>query len=262
MTCYLLTKGRLQRQYTLSWLPPDMVDDVVVVCPPDEADAYRLLYPYRVQVTEAPGVGAIRQEVLDAHSVTDRGPYVMFLDDDLRFYVRRDDKPTNTYSPPRRGVEVLQAFQAVRAGFDRGYSFVGLAHRSGANRETAKHLLNRRLYAAWACDVAVARQRGFRTDRLPLMEDFDFQLQWLTAGYDTLTVNWYIQDNSAGPNAAGGCSTYRTPELQRECAHQLEALWPGLVRAVEKRPKGEWFEGQSTRWDVTIQWKKARAQAA
>jgi len=60
--------------------------------------------------------------------------------------------------------------------------------------------------------------------------------------------------NQHGSNLAGGCSHYRTQEVQEESARKLAELHPGLVSVVKKAAKN-W--GWAERTDVTVGWKKA-----
>jgi hypothetical protein len=100
----------------------------------------------------------------------------------------------------------------------------------------------------------VLKKEGVRFDRLPVMEDFDVALQLLRKGYPSLTLNNWVQDQSTS-NAPGGCSTYRSLEVQAKGAKGLARLHPNVVKLVEKTTKGAW--GGGTRTDVQVAWKKA-----
>ena len=61
--------------------------------------------------------------------------------------------------------------------------------------------------------------------------------------------------NQGGSGSAGGCSTYRTPEIQAEAAHKLHEHHRPFVKVVKKTTKTAWGGGERT--DVIVQWKKA-----
>jgi hypothetical protein len=86
------------------------------------------------------------------------------------------------------------------------------------------------------------------------MEDFDVTLQLLRKGHRNAVLNQWAQDQGTS-NAPGGCSTYRTPEVQAAGAYGLQKLHPDFVTVVDKETKQAW--GGGVRKDVRIAWKKA-----
>jgi hypothetical protein len=215
----------------------------------DEVEALRARgYP----VLECPvrGIAAKRQWILDQHDGD--GPLVM-MDDDLEFYCRRTDDPRklrNLRSPAEFDIMMEDLLDLLLAS-----PLVGIANRAGSQNDTGPVLRNKRMHDVLGIDPAIAREHGFRFDRLPLMEDFDFILQHLTAGYDALVLNSYAKGDR-GSNAPGGCSVYRDRLGQATAALDLCLLWPGFVRPRQVRASGDdsvW----SQRTDVTVQWARA-----
>jgi hypothetical protein len=86
------------------------------------------------------------------------------------------------------------------------------------------------------------------------MEDFDIQLQLLRKGMPSISINTMVQ-NQRGSGLEGGCSTYRTVEIQEEAARTLQSYHPEFVSVVQKQTKSAW--GGGVRTDVVIQWRKA-----
>jgi hypothetical protein len=93
---------------------------------------------------------------------------------------------------------------------------------------------------------------------MKVMEDFDVALSLLTKGYENAIINT-VAHNQKGSGAVGGCSVWRTPQVQAQAALKLAELYPGIVKVVEKTTKTAW--GGGTRTDVTIQWKAAYAKS-
>lgn len=252
MRLYVPTFQRVHQQETWSWLSGSAKERAVLVARPEESDALRAL-GYPVVSCPAKGIGPTRQWILDHHDVDRYGPRLMWLDDDLKFAKRRLDDPTK-FLPLDRDSD--DDWDAMEADFEEMLDFVplcGLAARSGANRDAAPYKRNGRIYDLMAMDLNVVRQNGFRINRLEFMEDFDFSLQFLTRGYQTLLLNTHAKDDR-GSNAPGGCSSYRTDAGQAQAAHRLAELWPGLVAVTERPP---WRGSTVPRVDVRVQWAKA-----
>lgn len=108
-------------------------------------------------------------------------------------------------------------------------------------------------------DRETLHHHGVRWDNLPVMEDFDVTLQLLRLGYENMVLfEWAWGQPSS--NAPGGCSAYRTYEVQKAGAEGLAALHPDYVTPVQK-PSKNW-RGFDHRWDVKVRWKAALAEGA
>ena len=116
-----------------------------------------------------------------------------------------------------------------------------------------------RLWGIYAMEAPIARMFRIRFDALQLMEDFDVNLQMLRSGVGTaaLTRFSFTQKQS---NAEGGCSNYRTFELQKECAEGLASRHKGFVKVVRKN--SGWGNGLESRYDTRVSWAKAAKSGA
>jgi len=110
------------------------------------------------------------------------------------------------------------------------------------------------MFNAYMYDVAQLRSLGVIMGRLRVMEDFDLTIQLLRMGKPNAVIYQYCW-NQSGSNADGGCSQYRTLEMQAQAAHQLAKLHSGFVKVTEKQSKN--WKGMVTRTDVIVYWKKA-----
>jgi len=198
-------------------------------------------------------IGQTRQWIME-HATEE---VVIMMDDDLAFACRgkRDDNPL--YLSPCDKYDIYRMVGWLEESTHAGYCLAGISAREGNNRKTEEFEFCARMMRAWAIHRAAFFNIGARFDNLPCIEDFDVILHFLVNGHENIINNTYTT-NQAGSNASGGCSTYRTLEVQADAARALQAKYPGIVKAVEKTTKGAW--GGVTRTDVNIQWKKAFKQ--
>lgn len=174
------------------------------------------------------------------------------LDDDLTFYHRREDEPGKLREITPE--ELRGAFDALEQTLKLSYAHVGFAAREGANRNTQPLVENTRIMRVLGYSRPALRKIGARFDEMEVMEDFHVALTLLEHGYKNAVLNMYAH-NQAGSGKEGGCSHFRTSQLQEDNALKLHALHPKVVSVVEKETKGSF--GGGVRTDVRIQWKAA-----
>jgi hypothetical protein len=246
MRIFIPTLGRAD-QVTFRNLPQEIQERVEFVVGdgiPWESYAYRCKCIF---IPPVKGIAATRQWIAEESKDT---PFVM-LDDDLTFCMRREDDPTKFQ--PADEEDVFNLFMYLERALGH-YGHVGVATREGGNRETEPYVYNTRLLRILGYNPVALKDAGARFDRLPVMEDFDVCLQLLRKGYQNIKVNWIAHDQKMS-NAAGGCSGYRTMQVQKEAALGLAKLHPGFVTVVQKHTKTAW--GGQERTDVRVAWKKA-----
>jgi hypothetical protein len=248
---YIPTFRRIDNQVTWSYLSDFWKSRASLVAVPEEVEPLRER-GYTVLECPARGIGPTRQWIMDQHE----GQYVFMFDDDLRFFKRRSDDPTK-FRPKNEMAERTWMFSDMMLdliGLLVQYPLIGLAGRGGANRVTDDVRINTRMHDMFGVDLDVTREHGFRIDRVEFMEDFDFILQHLTAGYDVACLNSYVKyDYSV---REGGCSEYRDDTGQTAAALDLSLLWPDFVKPRQVKSKS--YEGMwGSRTDVTVQWGKA-----
>ena len=240
---YIPTLGR-KVQETYQNLPASLQARVIFVCSRSE-DAPTV--PCKeIWVPGTQGIAATRQAILERAT----GAFAM-LDDDLRFATRRTDDPTKFEDASDYDINL--AFERLDGALKQ-VAHSGMATREGGNRYTMPYVWNTRILRILGYHAPTLKEKGIRFDRLPVMEDFDVALQLLRLGHPSCSLNWIVHDQKSS-NAAGGCSTYRTMEVQAKAAHALQALHPQFVTIVKKQTKTAW-NGQE-RTDVRIQWKRA-----
>ncbi len=259
MKIYIPTQGRVHKQKTVDRFGPDLCREfeVTLVCPPEEVNELRNEYPEltsRVKVVgcKEQGIAATRQWILDRARRRKEG-IILMLDDDLSTWrhrsVQKDDGEWKYTKATEEEIgEGLRHFENLMSG--RAHGSIGHALFAQTQPEVK---FNSRMLRALAYNMDVMpKDIKFR---LQVMEDFDIALQLFTRGYESATYYGIVQDQHQN-NSEGGCSVYRTGEVQAAAAHKLAELWPDFVTVVTRAPKREWI-GMPERTDVRVNWNKA-----
>lgn len=253
LSLYIVSKGRSDKMITLESLPPDVLAITTVVVPEDEMEAYR-------EVCDKYHVGL--QAAINCHHVATQRQfcamqcstrYFAMADDDLIFSYRNNEGKLRPATPEI----VREIFDTIYADLLAGVPAVGISTRFGNNFTKEDYVEIGRMYRIWFLDLDIYHQLGITMAPYPefFMEDFHWVLTFLEHGYKNRIYYKYAQDDKGGSNAAGGCSTYRTAELQKKAAIWL-MTHHASVHLVTKRSKSGW-DGLTMRTDVRVEWQKA-----
>lgn len=244
--------NRWKDQPTLMAMPPEV--EVNLFVPEPQVSHYKQKWESagNVKIHGQPvsinNIGKARHAILEWAYPNN----VLMLDDDLAFFKRRTDQPD------KFGDSDINDIAAMLADCKRlldKYAHIAIATREGGNRNTERYAHITRGLRVLGYNSKIVLDEGVEFGRIPVMEDFDVTLQLLRKDYPNCILNWMVHNQTGGSGAAGGCSTYRTLNLQEQAAHKLKELHPDFVTVVQKTTKTAW--GGSTRTDVRIQWKKA-----
>jgi hypothetical protein len=146
------------RVRTLDAIPPAWRARTWLVVGADEADLYRRVtrHPQVLVHDGLVGIAAHRQFALDAAPT----PWVLFLDDDLRFYVRRSYNPARLRDADNAAMGDL--FATIEGLLRRYVPLVGVSSREGNNRVEESLAWNTRVGRAWAVNRLALNSIGFR----------------------------------------------------------------------------------------------------
>ncbi len=252
------SSGRAAKVKTHVSFPQDSIPWVIAV-PVDQVAEYEELYPERI-LGIPKGVATYlpsqRQWVLE--TLGTKFKYVWLMDDDLTFFTRAVGTTSLVKSTK---ADVAEMFATVRKHLSE-VPMVGISTRLGNNRVSDSTADVGRVTRCYAMDTAVFRSVGavFNPFEPFVAEDFHMTLCWLNAGHKNRIVFDYAQED-VGSNANGGCSAYRTAEVQRTTAFWMTQNHPE-VAVKGKLTKTSWdsFEikgGKKFRVDMVVQWKKA-----
>ena len=251
MRIYIPTIGRVQDQITFRNLPTGWQARTFLVVSKEEQLQF-VGYPIIVCPYQGKGsLGKVRHWIYETHNEIGTDGRFIMMDDDISFYIRRTDDPGKFLNATRRqvGYCIDSIFESLKR-----YSHVGVISREGGNRRTEDFTVNTRLNRVLGYNAMALNIEEVHFDRMLFMDDFDVALQLLRAGRKNLCLGMYAQGHRSS-NEAGGCSLYRTMEMQRKDALLLKKLHPEFVTVVQKQTKTAW--GGQPRTDVRIAWKKA-----
>lgn len=259
MKIYIPSRGRVGLQKTVERLGRDINRrfDTVVVCPPNEVTKLKnevMAHEADVMPCKAEGISATRQWILD-HARKNKEGVALMLDDDLPTWRKRSGEKNERQETPytKATTKEIEEGLATFAKLMEGYAHGSIGHALFC-QVSPPIKYNSRMLRALAYNVDhIPKDVKFR---LPVMEDFDMELQLLTRGFSSLTYNGIVQDQHQN-NSEGGCSSYRTLEVQAAAAHELHRLWPSYVTVVTRAPSREWIGMGGERTDVRVNWRAA-----
>lgn len=255
MRIYIPSRGRANNVVTYGEFPRRVRSRIHVVVPESEAEEYAANDLPIITVPDEFGIAEVRQFILEhhweEHGSTD--PRFLMIDDDFKFSTRRKDNPGKFSRSTKE--DIIRMLTTAHKELEN-YAHLGIARRQQAHRLPPYIDFFKRISGATGYDASVVMKVGARFDRIALFEDFDMTLQLLRHGYPSAMITEFVynQEYSQQP---GGMSTYRTPELQKECAEALAAKHSGYVKTVQRKPTGEGWFGDQPRTDVRVYWSAA-----
>lgn len=272
MLIVIPSAGRARRQVTLRSLKTaGVLKETVLVVPAKDELGYMNLTGYDgVRIIYLPeqwaGIAKTREWIL-TKMPRDGHRFIAMLDDDMDFCWRPvvDEPKLETIKDKDRMVAMLNT---LVFWLSSGFVHVGISARQGNNNKfydddhlyglhayrDATRMMNAYAYDTVALDALIERS-AVQLGRVPVMEDFDLTLQLLRAGYPN-RVSFEYCWNQRLSGAEGGCSTYRTAEMQAAAAGALAGLHPEFVKVVPKTSASQ-KGAMATRIDVNVQWRKA-----
>tara|TARA_R100000995_G_C3437000_1_gene101363 strand:+ start:5 stop:778 length:774 start_codon:yes stop_codon:yes gene_type:complete len=245
------TYKRVDLQITLNQIPKILYPDTFLICTKEEEN---LLKKYNIQLIVLPdnvkGIGNIRQYIVE-NLKTD---FIWFLDDDLIFYRREINK---TKLLKIKDADFIELYNWNKKCLEKGYAIVGCSAQGGNNRFKGKFTFFGRIYASYALNSKILKKHNIKFNEMEVMEDFNVVLHLLRFGYKSI-INTEFAHNQKASNQAGGCSEFRTYDLQKKSAFLLSEKHKPFVSVVKKESKN--WVGMKHRFDVKIFWKKAFEQ--
>lgn len=262
MNLYIMTRGRIGEQRTYASIPYSWRDKCFLVVPQEEHEQHFTLggdddfgkaiptIPVPFTVTNY----SQKMQWILQDGMEDGEECCVILDDDLVFS-RQVLKDNNT----RVGLETIQGSECERLLALWGYmeilledtALVGVHPRQMGHIQKPPFNENGKVICVQGIN---RRMVGDIPDiaKFPILSDVVLNATLLARGQGNKIITTFFQDWGSC-NAPGGCSLYRTPEMQAEACYWLEERFGPYIKAVEKEAKDGWLGGK--RVDFRGQWK-------
>jgi len=249
LTVYIPTRGRVghSKQITLRELETLSTVKPILVCPPDEVHGHLRYWPH-VLACPATNINETHQWILDNCPTSGS----VALDDDMYFSHRLVPEGPKLERAPN----LDPMFDWISDQLDAGFVHGGISARQGNNHLPLPTVDCIRVNNAHFFNVSEFRHLNIRLPEAPVMHDFYYTLALLTRGYAN-RVSYRYCWSQRGSGWKGGCSDYRTQELQTQWCETLHAEFPDFVKIVTKKALSGSSVFKGDRKDVNIQWIKA-----
>jgi hypothetical protein len=253
MKIYIPTRGRIATQTTWQSIGDWGRQNACLVCPESEVSSHIHRGRNVLSRGDVTGINNVREFIMD-HAIENRIEKIIMLDDDLIF-----GKRISSHGPSlRKTTEDDMYYLFERMGhLLNEYKHVGVSPRQMNDKHypsVLKHGM--RINAVHGLRPLDISNYEIRYNDVDLMEDYYMTLSLFAKGQPNAVIVDWTWDQRGGSGQKGGCSNYRTPELQEQASHKLAELFPDFVKVVEKETKTGW-EGMKKRYDVRVQWKRA-----
>lgn len=266
MNIYIMSRGRAGRVNTLKWIPKAWRSRTYIVVGAGEFKAYHIAGLGWDQIIEAPvwvsNYSQKFQWILDGLPVVIGGDYdvektdtqdkAVIIDDDLVFSSRSDPLAPNSLISIKDPEATVDMWEGIESLLEE-YALVGVHPRQMGQHAARPYVLNGRIICLQGVNRRMIGQ--VKVDQFPILADVVLNCTLLARGQANAILTTHFQDH--GPcQAPGGCSTYRTHDMQRRAVEYLAGRFPGFVKVVERTTKDKWLANeQGVRYDYTCQWK-------
>ena len=250
---YIPTRGRIATQTTWNSIGDWARANACLVCPEDEM-AYHMKYGRNcLSRGDIKGINKVRDFIMH-HAIDHDIEKVIMLDDDLIFGRRASNDAPNLRKTTQEEME--QLWQRMCNLLDT-YIHVGVSPRQMNDKHfpavTKYGMRMNAVHGIRPYDLSI---REVYYSDVELMEAYYVTLSLFAKGQPNATIVDWTWDQRGGSGQSGGCSNYRTPELQEKASHKLAELFPDFVKVVEKETKTGW-DNMKRRVDVRVQWQRA-----
>lgn len=252
MNYYIMSSGRANNQITWDHLPADIKGRTSIVCNPGEYQDYTAGGPHnRAHIIEPPeeinDYSKKMQWLIDL--IKEDTGIGAIMDDDLWFDIRRDD--AEKLRKPMTNDEILPMFEQVEALL-QDTALVGIHPRQFGHNKELPYVENGKMVCFHAINTRLWPAHFPRVDGFPILSDVRLVAGLLARGVPNKLITTFVVD-WAPCMADGGCSDYRTHEMQKQGCEQLEEMFGPYLKVKKKTTKGDGFGGE--RYDFTCRWK-------
>lgn len=249
MKIYILTKNRVDKQITLESIPPEYLDHTYLVCGADEIYEHVKLGRQCIAVPNSvTNYSQKFQWLIDGKASDDR-QFIM-MDDDLFFNRRHVVKPKLLPVELRDLRRMFGRFKEM----NQQYALSGIHPRQMGHDQPLPQVKNTRLLCVHNINLDLFPKKRIKVDYFPILADKILNCELLSQGIPNAAITDFTVDWGS-VQAPGGCSDYRTAEMQRQAVQGVADMYAPFAKAVIKKPKAAKWLGEE-RWDLRVQWKK------
>ena len=173
----------------------------------------------------------------------------IIMDDDLWFDIRRND--AEKLRKPEHKDELLGMFRMIEELLE-DTALVGVHPRQFGHAKPLPYVENGKMVCVHAINTSLLPDNFPRVDGFPILSDVRLVAGLLARGIPNKLITQYVVD-WAPCMADGGCSDYRTHEMQREGCEQLAEMFGPYLKVKIKETKNDGFGGE--RYDFTCRWR-------
>jgi hypothetical protein len=257
MLILIPTYGRVDKQVTWDHLCPELRRKTFLVVSEAEANGHRDRFNRQTIIcpVQGKGMAAVRSWIMN-WALTNGHPKILMMDDDLKLQKRRADMRATGTVTAQEQIEMVRWSELVL----EKYTHCAFSRRNEGWADHGEYRLATKGIQVVGYNFTKVAATGCRFNLgVPdwfFMEDYHMTLQLLKKGLPNIVSRVY-RINFGNSNAAGGCSSFRTPERMEEASKLLELLHPECVTATQKTTKTSY--GGGSRWDVRVFWRKAHS---
>jgi hypothetical protein len=243
MNIYIVSSGRPNRQITLDNLRDLSNYPVHLVVPEKERKAYIEANPTHGSwiFHDKFGIKDTRQFVLNYAINSGQTKFIM-LDDDLTFYGRTPENKFVKCQEFETKILFSQIFEKLN-----DYAHGSVCDKFMSQMQPRDCIYNSR-YNQIMCYNLDLFPNPIPKFRMEVGEEQDFNLQLLSKGKQSFIFTEWAK--SSTPYSSGGCSEWRTAEVERTAHQGLVDQWPGIVSLKPNK-------NTISKTSLSIKWKKA-----
>lgn len=238
------TLGRFNKQETLQAFPEEYWKNITLVVRSEEFEDTIEANPgvcVAAQPDEITNIGEKRAWILRNCGQDN----IIMFDDDLRFYIRRQDRRDRLEFMTKE--EVVIHCEDILSRLGPELPGISMSERNNNHGRIDGWEYCTRMMYCLAFHVPTVLE-NVELGRVLFREDYDIAIQLLAKGLPNVSYSNIAIGQTTGYNAPGGCSTERDVQSSDDQAFKLQELHPAYVRAGYKDFKG------MPRVEVRISW--------
>lgn len=261
MNLYIMTRGRIGAQRTYNSIPYSWRDKCFLVVPQEEHGEHYTLggdddFGKKIPTIAVPAHVdnySKKMKWIVEDGMQDGEEVCVILDDDLVFsrQIPKGDKIglQTIQGPDTERLLTLWGFMEILL---EDTALVGVHPRQMGHTKKPPYVENGKIICIQGINRRLVGDIP-DLDKFPILSDVILNATLLERGMGNKIITTFFHDWGSC-NAPGGCSLYRTPEMQAEACYWLEERFGPYIKAVEKEGKDGWLGGK--RVDFRGQWKQ------